>query len=161
LTRSDAQYPLPRGYASEFQRAKNQFKKQRTVTLDCLTLTVLMNNSGIQSMTQGQSQRVLLAGSTGYMGKKVLAELVGQGYDVVCPVRPPEGAAAKEALIALRAAYPNAEFIACDLTDPHSLRPKLQDSTGVYPAPWKAVISCISARGGRARRELACRPCIE
>jgi divinyl chlorophyllide a 8-vinyl-reductase len=89
------------------------------------------------------SRRALLAGASGYMGQHVASELLSRGYRLVCLVREPASAAAREALTALVKRLPGAEFRVCDVTDASAL---LAD--GLQGEHFDVVVSCLAARGG-------------
>ena len=78
--------------------------------------------------------RVLLAGATGTIGSAVARALIGQGQEVLCPLRPGSR---------LDIAGPQA--LSCDLTRPGSL------SAALGGRRLDAVISCMATRSGAPR----------
>ena len=81
--------------------------------------------------------RVLVAGSTGYIGRVVVRELVARSYRVVGLVRrPPVDALIGECL-------EGAELRVCDVCDPDSLAER-----GFRGESFDVVVSCIASRSG-------------
>ena len=70
------------------------------------------------------ADRVLIAGATGYIGRKLALALVGAGYEVRCMVRRPE--AAKDL------AEAGCEVVRGDVLDPTSLEGKLDGVSTAY-----------------------------
>ncbi len=73
---------------------------------------------------EGMAERVLIAGATGYIGRKLALALVAAGYDVRCLVRRPE--AAKDLTEA------GCEVVRGDVLDPDSLEGKLDGVSTAY-----------------------------
>ncbi len=88
-------------------------------------------------------RRVLVAGATGYIGRHVVAELVGRGHEVVCLARRRAGVAGAMGEDEIRAALPGAEIRLCRVTDDRSLREQ-----GVRGDRFDAVVSCLATRTG-------------
>ncbi|MEM8822527.1 MAG: NAD(P)H-binding protein, partial [Pseudomonadota bacterium] len=75
--------------------------------------------------------KIILAGATGTIGQAVASELIAQGHDVVCPLRP--GSQIKQ---------PAARALTCQLTEPGSLRRALGGQRV------DAIVSCMATRNG-------------
>jgi divinyl chlorophyllide a 8-vinyl-reductase len=75
--------------------------------------------------------RVLVAGATGTIGRAVVVELVAQGHDVVCALRP--GSVVPQA---------GSVVVECQLTEPGNLTRALDGER------LDAVISCMATRNG-------------
>ena len=82
-------------------------------------------------------RRVLVAGSTGYIGRVLVRELVARSYQVVGLVRRPPA----DALV--RQCLEGAELRVCDVCDPDSLAER-----GFRGESFDVVISCIASRTG-------------
>ena len=91
--------------------------------------------------TAGPSLRVLLLGATGTIGLATAQALIQRGHDVVCFVRPRQGATALEAT-----ALKGATIRYGDPTDAVSLK---QD--GFAAGRFDAVVSCMASRTGSPR----------
>ncbi|MDK1348596.1 NAD(P)H-binding protein [Streptomyces sp. 378] len=69
-----------------------------------------------------QTQRILVTGATGTVGRQVVAELLARGHDVRAVTRD-----------AARAAFPaGVDVVEGDLTEPESLAPALEGVTGLH-----------------------------
>ncbi|MCP4002088.1 MAG: NAD(P)H-binding protein [Gammaproteobacteria bacterium] len=82
-------------------------------------------------MNNENTQTVLIVGSTGYIGRAVVAEAVNQGYDVIAVTRSP----AKEGEFA------GAEVLVGDVSSPASI-------ATMFPRKVDVVISCLATRSG-------------
>lgn len=80
--------------------------------------------------------RVLVAGATGYIGRRVVAELVERGHRVVSLVRNHTR----------DPALSGSERRCCSLTEPQSLH-----RDGIRGERFDAAVSCIASRGGGVR----------
>jgi divinyl chlorophyllide a 8-vinyl-reductase len=80
------------------------------------------------------SQRVLVAGATGYIGRAVVAELVARGHRVVSLVRDPRAVALEGSLVRV-----------AEVTDPVSL-----ERDAFAGEAFDAVVSCLASRTGGA-----------
>jgi divinyl chlorophyllide a 8-vinyl-reductase len=89
------------------------------------------------------SQRVFLAGATGYIGRHVARELVRRGYEVVCFARERSGIGGAQTPDAAQRALAGSEVRFGDVCDPSSLRQR-----GVRNESFDAVVSCIASRTG-------------
>ena len=90
--------------------------------------------------------RVFVAGATGYIGKRVAAELVARGHEVVCFARTKAGVGGASPASETRASLPGAEVRFGDVTDKASVA-----SDGVRGERFDAVVSCLATRTGVAR----------
>jgi len=76
--------------------------------------------------------QILLFGATGTIGHAVLSELITQGHEPVCVVRPDSAAILPDDIHSIKA----------DVTDADAMRAVFQHST------FNAVISCMASRSG-------------
>ena len=81
--------------------------------------------------------RVLVAGSTGWLGQALVAELLGRGYKVTALARDPDSSAAQE----LRSL--GASLAEGDVTSPPSLERAMAATEGEPSTVVSAVISCV------------------
>lgn len=77
-------------------------------------------------MQKSKQKKVLLTGATGYIGKRILPELVALGYHVVCMVREARRFAPPEAIEDL------IDVIEGDLLEPESLQSIPEDIDGAF-----------------------------
>ena len=91
------------------------------------------------------SQRIAVAGATGYIGGRLAPRLLAQGYGLRCLVRSREKLQNRE-----WAANCNVEIRQSNLSDEEALTRGLQDCTAAY----YLVHSMMSASGGYAQRDL-------
>jgi divinyl chlorophyllide a 8-vinyl-reductase len=90
--------------------------------------------------------RVFVVGSTGYIGKHVVRELVRRGHDVVGFARRSAGVGGTENEMRTRAALAGAESRFGDVTDPQSIA-----DDGFRGEKFDAVVSCLATRTGAAK----------
>ncbi len=90
-----------------------------------------------------QSKRVLVFGATGYIGQKVVEELLEQDYEVVCFSRPQAGIKAKLDKHQVVQTLNGAEVRFGDVCNEHSLL-----EHGFQNDQFDAVISCLTTRTG-------------
>ena len=70
-----------------------------------------------KDLTTKMTKRVLLTGATGALGRALLPELLEQGYEVVCLIRPQKGLSAEARLVELTD-HPAAHALLGDITLP-------------------------------------------
>ena len=90
--------------------------------------------------------RVLLLGATGTIGLATARSLITSGHDVVCFVRPRQGAKAGVSENQVMSALKGATIRYGDLTDPVSIA-----RDGFANESFDAVISCMASRTGSPR----------
>lgn len=83
--------------------------------------------------------KVLVAGSTGYIGRFVTKELINRGYNVVAFSREKSGVGGKKSMDDVVKDFQGAECVFGDVTDPDSLR-KVENVD--------VVVSCLASRTG-------------
>ncbi|MBN1928260.1 MAG: NAD(P)-dependent oxidoreductase [Chlorobiaceae bacterium] len=103
-----------------------------------MTSSVPAEKSGKQQM-----KRVFVVGSTGYIGKFVVRELVSRGYDVVSFARPRSGVNASTTEEQTRRELKGSEVRFGDVSSMESL---LRD--GIRGEHFDAVVSCLTSRNG-------------
>ena len=91
----------------------------------------------------GSAQRVLLLGATGTIGRATVQALRAAGHEVVCLLRPRQGARSLSGDPSLAASLHGAQTHWGDPTDPASLR-----RDGFAGTPFDAVVSCMASRTG-------------
>ncbi|MDX2013720.1 MAG: NAD(P)H-binding protein [Myxococcaceae bacterium] len=92
-----------------------------------------------------EGMRVLLVGGTGYIGRRVVAELVARGHQVTCLVRARSGIGGRDDERRVRDQLRGADVRVADVTSRDSMRAALQGVT------LDAVVSCLATRSGGVR----------
>ncbi len=90
-----------------------------------------------------RKHRVLVAGSTGTIGRSVVRELVSREYEVVCIARPHDKIENNQAQPNFTTNFTNTELRYADVTDVSSLL-----NNGFCEQQFDAVISCLASRTG-------------
>lgn len=87
--------------------------------------------------------RVLVAGSTGYIGRYVTKELIARGYDVIATARAQSGIGGKKGEDDVRRDFEGATCAFVDVTDPAALAKVFEGEKKV-----DVVVSCLASRTG-------------
>lgn len=74
-------------------------------------------------MAEPSERRILLAGATGFVGRRLYPNLVARGYDVVCASRDPERA---------RSDYPDRSWVELDVERPETIARALGDCDSAF-----------------------------
>lgn len=107
----------------------------------------MQTSSGAETTSHnGQAQRVLVAGATGYIGRHVVRELVTRGHEVVSLMRPRSSSRRTAECSAIPNVLAGSEVREAILTDHDSL---IRD--GLRGEHFDAVVSCIASRTGGIR----------
>jgi uncharacterized protein YbjT (DUF2867 family) len=91
--------------------------------------------------TEGHTMRVVVTGATGYIGGRLVPELLGRGHEVVCAVRTP-------AKLLGRTWSDQVEVAEIDVFEPDSLRAAFADADAVY-----FLVHSMDGEGGFAERD--------
>ncbi len=91
---------------------------------------------------KGGARRLLVAGATGYIGRRVVGELLARGHQVVCLARSRSGVGGGDDEARAREALAGATVRFGDVTDGDWVRAALGGER------FEAVISCLGSRGG-------------
>lgn len=90
-----------------------------------------------------QSKRIFVVGATGYIGKFVVRELVGRGYDVVSFARKRSGVGASTTAGQTWDELKGSEVRFGNVSDPDSLK-----SDGIRGEHFDVLVSCLTSRTG-------------
>ncbi|DBA68486.1 TPA: hypothetical protein ACH3X2_013773 [Trebouxia sp. C0005] len=89
-----------------------------------------------------QDVRIVVAGSTGYIGKYVTKELIKRGYDVVAFAREKSGVGGKQSSEQTQKDFKGADVSFGDVSSKDSLRKT------AFSEPADVVVSCLASRTG-------------
>lgn len=91
---------------------------------------------------------VLIVGSTGYIGKFVVKEMVRRGFNVVAVAREKSGIGGKSGKDDVSSQLQGAHICFADVTDLSSLNDAVHAARGRISGPFHVVISCLASRTG-------------
>jgi len=104
------------------------------------------STSPAENAVKAQKKRVIVVGSTGYIGKFVVRELVSRGYDVVSFARQRSGVDASTTEAETRQKLKGSDVRFGDVSDRESL---IRD--GIRGEHFDVMVSCLTSRNGGIR----------
>ena len=104
------------------------------------------SSAALPASVAERPRRVLVLGATGTIGRATVQALVARRHEVICFVRPRNGAGKAQASADLETMLPGATLRFGDVTDPLSLA-----RDGFCGETFDALVSCLASRTGTAR----------
>lgn len=112
----------------------------------CIKVTASSSQQNLESFRKKSTQdiNVLVVGSTGYIGKFVVKELMKRGYNVIAVARERSGINGRQGKNEIMEELKGAQVCFADVTDISSLKTAIHD-VGVSI---DVIISCLASRSG-------------
>ena len=98
--------------------------------------------------TKPSETNVLIFGSTGYIGRYVVTEMVKRGFNVVAVAREKSGINGKSDRNQVSSDLQGAQICFADVTDLSSLNDAIAKAKEKVNGPFHVVISCLASRSG-------------